>query len=191
MLRVMNDIKKLIMYIFLNSVEDVYLYDAVNIGDGVSEWNICARLAMYFEKRMHAYDYLHRTEKFKNYYADVEYNRSYNGNLKIVDGNKVRCDMIVQTREETKPNYLVLELKKPDNQQKREDDIREIKRMVMPREQGTADYYNCGTHMGIFMDYNKENYWGTVYWYDKSTKNIIENKFERGNVEEVLESVFV
>ena len=187
----MNDIKKLIMHIFLNSIEDVYLYDGVNIGDGVSEWNICARLAMYFEKRMHAYDYLYRTELFKDYYADVEYNRSINGSPKEVDGQKVRCDMLVQTREETKYNYLVLELKKPDNQQKRVDDIREIKRMVMPRQQGTTDYYNCGTHMGIFMDYNKEKYWGIVYWYDESTKNIIEKEFERGIVEEIIGSVFV
>ena len=96
---------------------------------------------------MRAYDFVHRTSLFKDYYVDVEYNRSYGGNPKIVDGYKVRVDLIVQTREETKPNFLVLEMKKLDNPEKRVDDERELKRMVRPRQEGTPDYYNCGSYV--------------------------------------------
>ena len=138
----MNEKRKIVLSLLHNSFEDVYTLDGVNLNDGVSEWNICARVAMYMEKRMRAYVFLNRTSIFEDYYVDVEYNRSYGGNPKIVDGYKVRVDLIVQTREETKPNFLVLEMKKLDNPEKRVDDERELKRMVRPRQEGTPDYYN-------------------------------------------------
>jgi hypothetical protein len=133
------------------------------------------------EKRMRAYDFVYRTSLFKDYYVDVEYNRSYGGTPKIVDGHNVRVDLIVQTREETKPNYLVLEMKKPDNPEKRVDDERELYRMVRPREEGTPDYYNCGSYVGVFIDYNKDKYWGKFFWYDGPKKDVEIREFDRNN----------
>lgn len=186
----MSQIRKIVLCLLRNSFEDVYSIDGVNLNDGVSEWNICARVAMYMEKRMRAYDYLNRTSIFKDYYVDVEYNRSYGGNPKIVDGHKVRIDLIVQTREETKPNYLVLEMKKPDNERKREDDERELDRMVRPREEGASDYYNCGSYVGVFIDYNEDKYWGKFFWYDDSKKDVEIRDFDRNDMLNIIEELF-
>lgn len=186
----MNKNRKIVLNLLNNSFEDVYTLDGVNLNDGVSEWNICARVAMYMEKRMRAYDFLNRTSLFKGYYVDVEYNRSFNGNLKLVDGHSVRIDLIVQTREETKPNYLVLEMKKPNNPEKREDDERELKRMVMPREEGSSDFYNCGSYVGVFVEYNKERYWGKFFWYDVSKEEVQIRNFDRNDMISIIEELF-
>ena len=186
----MKEIRKIVLSLLHNSVEDVYTLDGVNLNDGVSEWNICARVAMYMEKRMRAYDFVHRTSLFKDYYVDVEYNRSYGGTPKIVDGHNVRVDLIVQTREETKPNYLVLEMKKPDNPEKRVDDERELYRMVRPREEGTPDCYNCGSYVGVFIDYNKDKYWGKFFWYDGPKKDVEIREFDRNNMLNTIEELF-
>ncbi|MBR4919870.1 MAG: hypothetical protein IKZ62_00915 [Prevotella sp.] len=186
----MNKTRKIVLWLLRNSFEDVYTLDRVNLNDEVSEWNICARVAMYMEKRMRAYDFLNGTELFKGYYVDVEYNRSYGGNPKIVDGHKVRVDLIVQTREETKPNYLVLEMKKPDNPEKRVDDERELNRMVRPRQEGASDYYNCGSYVGVFIDYNKDSYWGKIYWYNDSKNDVEIRDFHRNDMLNILEELF-
>ena len=186
----MNEIRSIILIILHNSLEDVYASDKVNLNDGVSEWNICARIAMYMEKRMRAFDFLYRTELFKNYYVDVEYNRSYNGSVKVVDGHNVRVDLIVQTREETKPNYLVMEIKKPDNPEKRADDERELNRMVRPREEGSLDYYNCGSYVGVFLDYDKKSYFGKLYWYDEAINDVNPKHFRRDNMSDIIKELF-
>ena len=46
----MNEIRLLVLRLLYLSLEDVYTFDAVNLDDNVSEWNICARIAMYLEK---------------------------------------------------------------------------------------------------------------------------------------------
>ncbi|MBO4802006.1 MAG: hypothetical protein J5545_09115 [Bacteroidaceae bacterium] len=186
----MNKIRKIVLSLLHNSFEDLYTQDGVNLNDGVSEWNICARVAMYMEKRMRAYDFLNRTSIFRDYYVDVEYNRSYRGKPKIVDGHIVRVDLIVQTREETLPNYLVLEMKKPKNPRKRIDDERELNRMVRPRQEGTPDYYNCGSFIGVFLDYNKDTYWGKVFWFDDNINDVVNIKFKRDNMQEIVEQLF-
>ncbi len=186
----MNEIRKIILSLLRFSIEDVYTLDALNLLDDVSEWNICARIAMYLENRMRAYDFLYRTEFFKKYYVDVEYNRSYKGDVKIVDGHKVRVDLIVQTREETMPNYLVLEVKKPENPERRVDDERELNRMVRPREEDSSDYYNCGSYVGVFLDYDKDSYFGKIYWYDETKKDVNTKEFRRHNMSDIIEGLF-
>lgn len=186
----MNEIRNVVLSILRSSIEDVYTLDAVNLNDGVSEWNICARIAMYLEKRMRAYDFLYRTDLFKDYYVDVEYNRSFGGNPKVVAGYNVRVDLIVQTREETKPNFLVMEIKKPNNPDRRPDDERELDRMVRPREKGSLDYYNCGSCVGIFLDYNKDTYWGKIYWYNDCIDDVDTRNFTRNNMLGIVEELF-
>jgi hypothetical protein len=186
----MNEIRLLVLRLLYLSLEDVYTFDAVNLDDNVSEWNICARIAMYLEKRMRTYDSLYRKAVFSKYYVDVEYNRSYKAQPKIVAGHTVRVDLIIQTREETQPNYLVLEIKKPSNPEKRIDDERELDRMVRPREEGSPDYYNCGSFVGVFLDYNKDTFWGRIFWYDDSKKDVYPKDFKRDNVLDLIKDLF-
>lgn len=186
----MNEIRSLVLRLLYLSVEDVYKFDVVNLEDNVSEWNICARIAMYLENRMRAYDFLYRKALFKEYYVDVEYNRSYKAQPKIVAGHTVRVDLIIQTREETQPNYLVLEIKKPSNPEKRIDDERELDRMVRPREEGSPDYYNCGSFVGVFLDYNKDTFGGRIYWYDDLKKDVYPKDFTKDNMMDTIKELF-
>ena len=61
--------------ILIPSLKRLYQEDYDNIRLGVSERNICARLAHHMENIMREYDDSHSTMYFHNYYADVEYNR--------------------------------------------------------------------------------------------------------------------
>lgn len=68
--------------ILIPSLERLYAVDYDNIRFGVSERNICARLAHHMENLMRRYDEVNGEEIFREYFADVEYNRMGNGDLK-------------------------------------------------------------------------------------------------------------
>ena len=67
--------EKILYDILIPSLTRLYQVDYDNIRFGVSERNICARLAHHMENIMREYDSSHSTKYFQNYYADVEYNR--------------------------------------------------------------------------------------------------------------------
>lgn len=75
----MRDI--IVQEILIKSLTRLYEMDYDNIRFGVSERNICARLAHRMENLMRKYDQLNGVEYFKGYFADVEYNRMGNGDL--------------------------------------------------------------------------------------------------------------
>ena len=67
--------EKILYDILISSLKRLYQDDYENILFGVSERNICARLAHHMENIMREYDSSNNTDYFRNYYADVEYNR--------------------------------------------------------------------------------------------------------------------
>ena len=71
---IMRDI--IIDEILKPSLKRLYQEDYDNIRFGVSERNICARLAHRMENIMREYDRSNNSHCFYNYYADVEYNLS-------------------------------------------------------------------------------------------------------------------
>lgn len=102
--------------ILIPSLKRLYQEDYNNIKFGVSERNICARLAHHMENIMRDYDAKHRTSLFTSYYADVEYNRMGNGNLKFYEDSQKRprymvSDLLIQSRG-YEGNLLAVELKK-------------------------------------------------------------------------------
>lgn len=68
--------------ILIPSLKKLYDIDYNNIKFGVSERNICARLALHMENMMREYDNQNSTHMFSKYFADVEYNRMGNGDIK-------------------------------------------------------------------------------------------------------------
>lgn len=69
------------------ALRKLYETDYDNIRFGVSERNICARLSHHMENIMREYD---RTYDglFIGYYAEVEYNRMGNGDIKHYENSK-------------------------------------------------------------------------------------------------------
>lgn len=102
--------------ILIPSLKRLYQEDYNNIKYGVSERNICARLAHHMENIMREYDNHHYPSQFQDYYADVEYNRMGNGDMKFYEDSQKRprymvSDLLIQSRG-YEGNLLAVELKK-------------------------------------------------------------------------------
>ena len=96
----------------------LYSEDFSNIRFGASERNISARLAHHMENIMREYDVKNSTSLFKRYYdyADVEYNRMGNGDMKFYEDSQKRpkymvSDLLIQSRG-YEENFLAVELKR-------------------------------------------------------------------------------
>lgn len=64
--------------ILIPGLMELYTEDYDNIRFGVSERNICGRLAYHIENLMRNFDSENGTNLFQDYYADVEYNHMGN-----------------------------------------------------------------------------------------------------------------
>lgn len=83
-----------------------------NILNDVSERNLCSRLGYDFENLFSVY-------KITGYYADTEYNRKQEGQVKTILDNEmkvipIQCDIIIHSRGEiiAKDNLIAIEMKK-------------------------------------------------------------------------------
>ena len=102
--------------ILIPSLKKLYDIDYNNIKLGVSERNICARLALHMENMMREYDNQNSSHMFSKYFADVEYNRMGNGDIKKYENSEKRPqsmvnDLLIQCRD-YKRNFLAIEMKR-------------------------------------------------------------------------------
>lgn len=72
----------IVSHILIPALQRLYEKDYFNIRIGVSERNICARLAHHMEIIMH------ENNDYREYFADVEYNRKNDGTIKHSEGSK-------------------------------------------------------------------------------------------------------
>jgi len=133
------------------SLQRLYEKDYFNIRIGVSERNICARLAHHMETIMHEKD------NFRDYFADVEYNRKNDGTIKHSEGYKkvsllMVSDLIVHKRNADN-NLLAVEMKRWNNYDKRKVDRDRLKSVVSSPEEGKDDCV-YDTTLGAFIIYS-------------------------------------
>lgn len=151
--------RNIIIYdILIPSLKRLYQVDYDNIRFGVSERNICARLAHHMENIMREYDESHSTMYFHNYYADVEYNRMGNGDLKQYENSEKRpqymiSDLLIQSRGYER-NYLAVEMKRKGNYRNANDDRERLASMVSPAPLGMHDRCVHDTIVGAFIVYD-------------------------------------
>ena len=138
----------------------LYRVDYDNINDGVSERNICARLALHMENIMRRYDRAHNTEIFKGYYADVEYDKMNHREQKFYENylherKRMVSDLLIQSRGE-KRNLLAIEMKRWKSYNKRREDRDRLGALVSPVPENNN--LNCvyGTLIGAFVIYSNE-----------------------------------
>jgi len=105
---------KYLNQIITPALDDFFTNELSSILADVAERNLCARLAMHLENHMKAVGLV-------GYYADPEYNRQQEGQVKtILDGNleviQITCDLIVHSRGEIleQDNLIALEMAKPN-----------------------------------------------------------------------------
>ncbi len=153
--------RNIIIYdILVPSLHRMYEMDYDNIRFGVSERNICGRLAHHMENIMREFDRDHNSDLFIQYFADVEYNRMGNGELKRYENSEhlpqyMVADLLIQSRGELR-NLLAVEMKRKSNYVKRGEDRERLKALV-----STAPIHNTlpcvfGTIVGAFIIYSPE-----------------------------------
>jgi hypothetical protein len=139
---------------------DEFLRDeASNISNGVSEQNLCGRLAMILERNAHAAGlWLYR--------ADAEYNRNFGGAIKTIINEKwevvpIRCDLILHSRGAVveKDNLIAVEMKRAshsaDATQRDRERLRAMTRETYDNNwfpgSGQLPEHICGYELGYLL----------------------------------------
>lgn len=147
--------------VLIPALKSLYQIDYDNIRFGVSERNICARLAHHIENIMREYDKQHSNSPFIGYYADVEYNRMGDGSLKQFENSKHRpqymvSDLLIQSRGYER-NLLAVELKRKGNHNKEKDDKDRLKSLVSSSNESISDRCVHDTLLGAFIIYSPKD----------------------------------
>ena len=98
--------------LFRRSLAEFCAAEAHNIRSGVSERNLCQRLAFSLERAAHA-------AGLEGYRADVEYNRGNDDTIKTIVGQRmepvtITCDLILHSRGQVpeQDNLIAIEMKR-------------------------------------------------------------------------------
>ena len=173
--------KKVLLKLLLQAIEDLYDQDYRNLILEVSERNLCGRLAFHLENLMRQYDKDHNKSFFKEYFADIEYNR-----MEDLDGKPLKktvifedgteetiiCDMLVHSRGRNKKmdNLMALEMKRTYNKDSVESDNKRLITMVSPPSSNVVCKIMYSTLMGVFLTCDKTNCLITVYEWDSKAE---------------------
>lgn len=164
--------------ILIPSLCRLYKEDYSNIKYGVSERNICARLAHHMENIMREYDAKNKTSQFTSYYADVEYNRMGNGDMKYYEDSQKRprymvSDLLIQSRG-YEGNLLAVELKKKGSTKKAiANDIQRLKSLVTPSALSQLTGCVHDTLLGAFIIYSKDGINMDIFEYSSREAGVI------------------
>lgn len=168
--------------ILIPSICILYKEDFSNIRFGVSERNICARLAHHMENIMREYDAKNRTSLFTSYYADVEYNRMGNGDMKYYEDSQKRprymvSDLLIQSRG-YEGNLLAVELKKKGSTVKAiAKDKERLTSLVTP---GALSHLTGCVHdtlLGAFIIYSKDGVDMDIFEFSSKEGKVIHRQY--------------
>ena len=168
--------------ILIPSICILYKEDFSNIRFDVSERNICARLAHHMENIMREYDAKNRTSFFTSYYADVEYNRMGNGDMKYYEDSLKRpkymvSDLLIQSRG-YKGNLLAVELKKKGaTKEAIDNDIKRLKSLVTPGSLSQLTGCVHDTLLGAFIIYSKDGVDMDIFELSSNEGKVIPRKY--------------
>ena len=168
--------------ILIPSICILYKEDFSNIKFDVSERNICARLAHHMENIMREYDAKNRTSFFTSYYADVEYNRMGNGDMKYYEDSLKRpkymvSDLLIQSRG-YEGNLLAVELKKKGaTKEAIDNDIKRLKSLVTPGSLSQLTGCVHDTLLGAFIIYSKDGVDMEIFEFSSEKENVVSRKY--------------
>lgn len=155
-----KDINRLI----ITSLYDFLSVDSSLINDDISERCLCGRLAISFERRLRYFG-------FNGYYADVEYNRKQEGELKsIIDEQSVvtnvTTDLIIHSRGKFIKNDNLIAIEMAKTNKSTSDFQKDRKRLriltkcndIWPYGSNVHPEHVCGYRKGLYItvDRNKQ-----------------------------------
>ena len=168
--------------ILIPSISILYKEDFSNIRFDVSERNICARLAHHMENIMREYDAKNRTSFFTSYYADVEYNRMGNGDMKYYEDSQKRprymvSDLLIQSRG-YEGNLLAVELKKKGaTKEAIDNDIKRLESLVTPGAFSQLTGCVHDTLLGAFIIYSKDGVDMDIFEFSSKEGKVIPRQY--------------
>ena len=182
--------RELIKNVLMQSIMKLYHEDYDNIKFGVSERNICARLAHHMENIMRKYDKIKKSDIFNNYYVDVEYNRMGNGDFKFYENSEHRpqymvSDLLVQSRGE-KNNLLALEMKRKGNYNNVAKDKERLASLVQPYSEGLQFECVRDTMLGAFVVYGKDGVDFEFFWYSSGKVQTTKTHWDKNDNKDYL-----
>ncbi|GIU10771.1 MULTISPECIES: hypothetical protein [unclassified Shewanella] len=143
--------------IFSESLAEFVVSQNANIQAGISERNLCARLAMILEPKAHE-------AGLTEYFADTEYNRNRGRVKTILDRNavivRICCDLLLHSRGQLDAdNLIAVEMKKAERPAIEEDEDCERLRImtksnyddVIILEGELKPRHVCGYKLGYFL----------------------------------------
>ena len=162
--------------ILIPSLKKLYQEDYNNIKFGVSERNICARLAHHMENIMREYDDQHYPSQFQDYYADVEYNRMSNGDYKFYEDSQKRprymvSDLIIHCRGH-KRNLLAVEMKRKGNKVGVDQDKERLSSLVTPSTHDQLPDCVHDTLVGAFIEYSTKGVNMDLFEFSDETDSV-------------------
>jgi hypothetical protein len=138
--------------------------EVANIQNGVSERNLCGRLAIYLSNII-------ALSNFSEYYVDPEYNRNYGGRIKTILDEEfkeiiINCDIIIHSRGENieRDNLIAFEMKKSNRPDTEKDSDRKRLRAltkdsyddVWSADNETLPEHVCGYIWGVYLELDSE-----------------------------------
>lgn len=168
--------------ILIPSICILYKEDFSNIRFDVSERNICARLAHHMENIMREYDAKNGTSFFMSYYADVEYNRMGNGDMKYYEDSLKRpkymvSDLLIQSRG-YEGNLLAVELKKKGaTKEAIDNDIKRLESLVTPGSLSQLTGCVHDTLLSAFIIYSKDGVDMDIFEFSSNEGKVIPRKY--------------
>lgn len=147
--------------IFITALDEYLAREGASLLEDVSERHTCGRLALYVERQFESIG-------LKGFFADVEYNRKQNGEVKTIINQHARIiqitpDLIVHTRGERPyphDNLIAVEVKKSNRPQNEKDADRDrLIAMTMNlnrvgrvnRHDGHPEHV-CGYKAGVYVE---------------------------------------
>lgn len=131
---------------------------------------------------MREYDAKNGTSFFTSYYADVEYNRMGNGDMKYYEDSLKRpkymvSDLLIQSRG-YKGNLLAVELKKKGAiKEAIDNDIKRLKSLVTPGSLSQLTGCVHDTLLGAFIIYSKDGVDMEIFEFSSEKENVVSRKY--------------
>lgn len=163
--------------VLMKSLEKLYREDFDNIKFGVSERNICARLAHHMENVLREWNDSYYRSIFEKYYVDVEYNRMGNGDLKHYENSEHRprymvSDLLIQRRAYG-GNLLAIEMKRKGNKKNVDKDKERLASLVCPSTSENRDDCVHDTLLGAFIVYCLKGADIELFYYSHKEARVI------------------
>ncbi|TKG87406.1 hypothetical protein EYV94_28330 [Puteibacter caeruleilacunae] len=164
--------------IFELAIDTFFEEELENILNNTNERNLCGRLAIYLEK-------IAKEHKVDGYYADPEYNRKQNGQVKTILDEEmnvvtINCDIILHSRGNIieQDNLIAIEMKKSNRpSDEKESDKKRLRALTKESYDDIWSFdgkalpdYVCGYILGFYLELDIRNRNCLVECYQKGVK---------------------